>query len=320
MPDNMSSKAIPVYLFLGFLEGGKTKFIQETISNKRFGLDENILLLICEEGIEEYDISQFGGKSITIHTIEDKSELDEQLLLKLSDECEADKIMIEYNGMWHLTDLLLNKPENWKIFQTVFIADASTFQIYLQNFGSLVIDKVNVSDVVIFNRYAKRADVNELPKLIRSINRRSEIYYEADNGMMIVDDIEDPLPFDIEAPTIVIKDTDYAIWYSDIMNDAKKYNGKTVKFKAIISSRPELPNNVFAIGRYIMTCCEADMKFCWFVSLYNQYYNVQDEKWVAVTAEITVQHHETENIDITLLRIVDLYECEPPERAIASFI
>ena len=205
MPDNMSSKAIPVYLFLGFLEGGKTKFIQETISNKRFGLDENILLLICEEGIEEYDISQFGGKSITIHTIEDKSELDEQLLLKLSDECEADKIMIEYNGMWHLTDLLLNKPENWKIFQTVFIADASTFQIYLQNFGSLVIDKVNVSDVVIFNRYANKADVNELHKIIRSINRRAEIYYEADNEMMLVDDIEDPLPFDMEAPTITMK-------------------------------------------------------------------------------------------------------------------
>ena len=316
----MSSKAIPVYLFLGFLEGGKTQFIQETISNKRFGLDENILIVICEEGIEEYDTSQFCGKSITLHTIVDKSGLDEQTLLKLSDECDADKILIEYNGMWHLTDLLLNKPENWKIFQTVFIADASTFQIYLQNFGSLVIDKVSVSDVVIFNRYSNRADVNELHTIIRSVNRRSEIYYEADNGMMIADDIEDPLPFDIEAPIIVIKDTDYALWYSDIMNDAKKYNGKTVKFKAIISPRPDLPNNVFAVGRYIMTCCEADMEFCWFVSLYNQYYNVQGEKWVTVTAEITVQHHETENIDIPLLRIVDLYECEPPEKAIASFL
>ena len=320
MPDNMSSKAIPVYLFLGFLEAGKTQFIQETISNKRFGLDENILLVTCEEGIEEFDLSQFNGKSIKLHTIEDKSELDEQLLLKLSDECDADKILIEYNGMWHLTDLLLNKPENWKIFQTVSIADASTFQIYLQNFGNLVIDKINVSDVVIFNRYANKADVNELHKIIRSINRRSEIYYESDNGMMIVDDIEDPLPFNLEAPIIVIKDTDYAIWYSDIMNDAKKYNGKTVKFKAIISSRPELPNNVFAVGRFIMTCCEADMEFCWFVSLYNKYYSVQGEKWITVTADITVQHHETENIDIPLLRIVDLYECEPPERAIASFI
>ena len=320
MPDSMNSKAIPVYLFLGFLEAGKTQFIQKTILNKRFGLGENILLITCEEGIEEFDLSQFGGKSITFHTIEDKSELDEQLLFKLSEECVADKILIEYNGMWHLTDLLLNKPESWKIFQTVFIADASTFQIYLQNFGSLVIDKVNVSDVVIFNRYANRADVNELHKIIRSINRRAEIYYEADNGMMIVDDIEDPLPFDIDAPIIVIKDTDYAIWYSDIMNDATRYNGKTVKFKAIISSRPELPNNVFAAGRFIMTCCEADMEFCWFVSLYNQYYNVQSEKWVTVTADITVQHHETENIDIPILKIGDLYECEQPEIAIASFL
>jgi len=31
----MSSKAIPVYMFLGFLEAGKTQFIQETISDKR---------------------------------------------------------------------------------------------------------------------------------------------------------------------------------------------------------------------------------------------------------------------------------------------
>ena len=290
----MSSKAIPVYLFLGFLEAGKTQFIQNTISDKRFGTYENILLVVCEEGAEEYDLSQLGCKSITLHTIEDKSELDEQLLL--------------------------NKPESWKIFQTVFIVDASTFQIYLQNFGSLVIDKVNVSDVVIFNRYANRADVNELHKIIRSINRRSEIYYEADKGMMIVDDIEDPLPFDIEAPTIVIKDNDYAIWYSDIMNDAKKYHGKTVKFKAIISSRSELPNNVFAVGRSIMTCCEADMEFCWFVALYSRFYSVQGEKWVTVTADITVQHHETENIDIPLLRIIDLNECEPPEREIASFL
>ena len=316
----MSSKAIPVYLFLGFLEAGKTQFIQKTISDKRFGINENILLVVCEEGAEEYDLSQLGGKNITLHTFEDKSDLDVQFLFKLSEECDADKILIEYNGMWHLTDLLLNKPENWKIFQTVFIADASTFQIYLQNFGSLVIDKVNVSDVVIFNRYANRADVNELHKIIRSINRRAEIYYEADNGMMLVDDIEDPLPFDMEAPTIVIKDNDYAIWYSDIMNDTQKYHGKTVKFKAMITSRPELPNNVFAVGRYIMTCCETDMEFCWFVSLYNKYYGIQGEKWVTVTAEITVQHHETENIDVPLLKIADLYECEPPEKAIASFL
>ena len=102
----MNRKAIPVYLFLGFLEAGKTQFVQKTISDKRFGLSENLLLITCEEGIEEFDLSQFNGKSVKFHTLEDKSELDEQLLYKLSEECSADKIIIEYNGMWHLTDLL----------------------------------------------------------------------------------------------------------------------------------------------------------------------------------------------------------------------
>lgn len=310
---------IPVYLFLGFLEGGKTTFVQKTLANERFGNGENILLLVCEEGLEEYDFSQLQHNNVTLHVIEDKTELDEQSLLRLSDECEADRIVIEYNGMWHLTDLLLNKPESWKIFQTVLVADASTIPMYVQSFRSLVVDKVNVCDVVIFNRYANRADVNELHAIVRTVNRRAEIYYEADNGMMIADDIEDPLPFDIEADTIIIKDEDYAVWYGDIMNDANKYHEKTVKFRAMMSNRPELPVNVFAVGRYIMTCCEEDMQFCWFIALYNRFYPIKGEKWVSLTAEITVQHHETQNIDIPLLKIIDLYECDPPENKIASF-
>lgn len=311
---------LPVYLFLGFLESGKTTFIQKTISNDKFGNGMNVLLLVCEEGFNDYDFIQFKGKNVSLQVIEDKSELNEQFLRKTADANNADIVVVELNGMWHLTDFLLNKPENWKVFQTVFIADASSFNIYVQNLKSLVVDELNVCDVVIFNRYTNKADVNELHKIVRSVNRKAEIYFEADNGMMIADDIEDPLPYDITADTILVKDEDYAIWYSDIMNEAKKYNGKTVKFKAIITSGAELPNNVFAVGRYIMTCCEADMQFCRFVALCNRYYPLQGEKWVSLTAEITVQHHETQNIDIPLLRITQLYECEPPEVPIANYI
>ena len=44
----------PVYMFLGFLESGKTKFIQETFEDPRFSAGEKTLLLVCEEGEEEY--------------------------------------------------------------------------------------------------------------------------------------------------------------------------------------------------------------------------------------------------------------------------
>ena len=40
---------IPVYLFTGFLEAGKTKFIQETLEDRRFCNGERTLLLVCED-------------------------------------------------------------------------------------------------------------------------------------------------------------------------------------------------------------------------------------------------------------------------------
>ncbi len=44
-------KQIPVYLFTGFLEAGKTKFIQESMEDARVNSGERTLILLCEEGL-----------------------------------------------------------------------------------------------------------------------------------------------------------------------------------------------------------------------------------------------------------------------------
>ena len=54
---------MPVYLFTGFLESGKTSFIDETLADKRFNNGQRTLLLVCEEGEAEYDESR---KSIAL--------------------------------------------------------------------------------------------------------------------------------------------------------------------------------------------------------------------------------------------------------------
>ena len=54
------AKEIPVYLFVGFLESGKTKFIQETFEDPNFDSGDKTLLLICEEGEEEYNPKKFA--------------------------------------------------------------------------------------------------------------------------------------------------------------------------------------------------------------------------------------------------------------------
>ena len=52
----MANEPIPVYVFTGFLESGKTKFIQDILADPNFTENERTVLLLCEEGIEEYDV------------------------------------------------------------------------------------------------------------------------------------------------------------------------------------------------------------------------------------------------------------------------
>ena len=46
---------IPVYLFTGFLESGKTSFIRDLLNDPNFAEGERTLLFLCEEGEEELD-------------------------------------------------------------------------------------------------------------------------------------------------------------------------------------------------------------------------------------------------------------------------
>ena len=64
-------KDVPVFLFTGFLESGKTKFIQETLEDKRFNSGERTLLIVCEEGEEEYAPDQYSGNKLFIKVVEE---------------------------------------------------------------------------------------------------------------------------------------------------------------------------------------------------------------------------------------------------------
>ena len=102
----------PVFLFTGFLEGGKTKFIQETLEDKRFCNKEKTLLIVCEEGEEEYAPEQFATDTVKIRVIEDISELTEENLARFLEETKAERVLIEYNGMWLLDNLYNAMPKH----------------------------------------------------------------------------------------------------------------------------------------------------------------------------------------------------------------
>ncbi len=311
---------IPVYLFVGFLEGGKTKFIQETLEDKRFNNGEKTLLLLCEEGEEEYDPSRFPSKNVFQYVIEEQEDFNEDNLKKILKECGATRVVLEYNGMWTINDLFENLPVEWAVYQAMCFVDSNTFLNYNANMRSLVVDKLNVSELVVFNRFDKE-NMNQLEfhKIVRGVSRRIQIAYETTSGEVAYDDIQDPLPFDVNAEEIEIKDEDYALFYRDIMEEPEKYHGKTITFKAAAARDKKFPKNVFAAGRHIMTCCVEDIQYCWLVCEWEKAEMFATRQWIRLTAKISVQRHKMYKGKGPVLQIQSVVLTNPPEQEVATF-
>ena len=310
---------VPVYLFTGFLEAGKTKFIQETLEDKRFCNGERTLLLICEEGEEEYEPDQFADPNVFFATIHDQSELNETNLKAFVHDCRAERVVIEYNGMWLLDTLYQAMPENWVVYQEFMFADAGTFLSYNANMRQLVYDKLKSAELVVFNRFQSSMDKMEFHKIVRGASRRADIAYEYPGGKVEYDDIQDPLPFDLEAPIVQIGDEDYALWYRDMSEEPKKYEGKTVRFKARALVRRKLPNATFVVGRHVMTCCVEDIQFAGLVCQWDKADTVKDDSWMILTARINFKFNRAYGKKGPVLTYIDSEPCEAPSQDVATF-
>ena len=109
---------------------GKTKFIQDTLCDERFNSGEKTLLVVCEEGVEEYEPSIFSGNNVTVKTVEEESALSPKLFSQWQKETACERVIIEYNGMWKIDNLLMNLPRGFTVVQCMAFADATTFINY----------------------------------------------------------------------------------------------------------------------------------------------------------------------------------------------
>ena len=303
---------IPVYAFTGFLDSGKTKFIQETLEDPRFNAGERTLVLIFEEGEEEYDLSTYPHKNVYLETLDQQTVTEEQLAA-LQKKYRAERIVAELNGMQLVADLYNRFPQNWVIAQEVMFADATTFNAYNSNMRNLVMDKLMGAQMVVFNRLTPGEDTMPLHKLARAANRRIDILYDYTDGTTKFDDVQDPLPFDINAPVIQIKDEDFAIWYRDVTEEPEKYTGKTVCFKAQVAMLRRQKEGMFAPGRFVMTCCVEDIQFCGIPCRYAGAKTLESRAWVQVTAKISAEKHPLYKGDIgPVLTAAEVVRDVPP--------
>ncbi len=312
------AKEIPVYLFLGFLDAGKTKFIQETFEDERFDSGEKTLLLVLEEGENEYDVSRFAVKKFAVEVLSQEDFTGEKLHL-LVKKHRPERVVIEYNGMLELAQLFEQMPNGWLIAQVMTFFEAKTFLSYNKNMRQLVFDKVQYADMVVFNRFRECDSREEFHKIVRGMTRRPDIVYEYENGRAVYDDIVDPLPYDLNAKIIEIEDKDYAIFYRDLMEETEKYRGKTLTFKGMVAVDKRIPSGTIVVGRHIMTCCEADIAYSGMVVRHASVLPLKTRDWVRITARVDIEYDDIYGQEGPVLKASALDYCEPPEQELATF-
>ncbi len=310
---------IPIYLFTGFLEAGKTKFIKETMSDENFNdPTKKYLIIQCEEGEEEIEPGELGN-NVSVCTFEREEDLVPDRLKARQKRAGADVVVVEYNGMWTLDSFYNSLPDNFLVYQEIFIADSKTINTYNANMRSLVVDKLTSAEMVVFNRTDEKTDKMMLHKLVRGISRKANICYENTSGDIEFDDIEDPLPFDIDAPVIEIKDDDFAIFYRDMSEEFAKYNGKTVRFKGIVALDKSLSKETFAVGRHIMTCCADDIAYRGVVAKGMGKLKLSTRDWVIVEGKLSEGYSPIYQGEGPILTVVKIERAEKPGQEVATF-
>ena len=312
---------IPVYLVAGFLDSGKTSFINGILEDG-FAREDKTLLICCEEGELEYE--QKALDNVTVVTVDKETALTCSQCKEWEKQYKPKQVLIEYNGMWLLQDLVNNLPENWIVYQCIATADGTTALTYARDnsMRSLLLDKIARSELIVFNRAEavnNDAARQELHKLVRQASRKCDIAYEFKDGSVAYDDIPDPLPFDINADPIDIPDDDFGIWYMDCQDEPQKYTGKTVRFLAQVCQTNRAGKNSFVPGRFAMTCCVQDIQFVGFPCSYDGYKALEQRAWVTVTAKVNYKFHNIYRGKGPVLTAVSVEPAEKPLEEVVTF-
>ena len=283
MGPEIEDDMMPLFLINGFLEAGKTEFLQFTMEQEYFQTDGKTLLIVCEEGDTEYDENLLKENRTSVVYVDSLEELTPQRLEELELLYNPERVLMEWNGMWNQDELKL--PKDWIIYQQVTIIDGSTFDLYVKNMKPLLGTMVRNSELIICNRCDGIEDLEGYRRTLLAMNNKAEIIFEDEEGE-ISEISEADLPYDMSADVIEIAPEAYGIWYIDCMDKPDRYQGKVVEFTGMVLKSPEFPKNYFVPGRMAMTCCEADMTFLGYVCKSREARHLETRQWVRVRAKI----------------------------------
>ena len=312
---------VDVYMVTGFLEAGKTTFMQKFVLPDKPSKNVKFALISFEEGEEEYDKQLIENLQLDLFYF-DRDNLNEDFLTKVQNTGNYRAVFVEYNGMWQFQDFIDAMPENWAVVQVFNVMNAKTIMTENANMRQLVFDKIQSSDIAIFNRVGDNTDKLALHKLVRGVTLQTTILLQNEKTMRIEKDtIEDELPFDIKAPVIEIEDKDYAYFYRELCENIEEFDGKIVSFKALAGTDKTLGNDTYIVGRHIMQCCAADIQYYGMICFSNSSMKMETNHWYKIKGKISIRYHSVYKNKGPVLSLISSEEVEPlsEETKVATF-
>ena len=308
----------PVYIINGFLESGKTEFISYTLSQSYFQIKGTTLLILCEEGENEYDEEILRRSRTVVEVVDEESQMTSANMVELEKKYKPERIIIEYNGMWNFKNLKL--PWHWRLEQQITTIDASTFQNYYTNMRSLLAEMIRKSELIIFNRCDGLTEqLSNFKRNVKAVNPQAEIIFEDKDGE-VNQIFEEDLPYDLKSDMLKLDDYGYGIFYLDAMDNLDRYINKIIQFKAMVL-KPEGSDDVYFVpGRMAMTCCADDMAFLGYACKYDQCSTLSNKDWVEVTATVHREFWKDYNGEGPVLHAVSVTPTKKPKEEVLSFV
>lgn len=274
----------PVFVVTGFLDSGKTTLVKETLMEQDWIEPGLTLLICCEEGEAEYEKEYLEEKEMAILEIEEPEQLNAEFFKSCEKNYHPAQIVIEYNGMWKLENLLTIKyPRNWELQGVYSTVDGTTLDMYLKNMRNMLMEQLTESELIVVNRCAPEVDRSGFRRALKVQNPMAQLIFEDLDGKIIQPSEED-LPYDVKAEKIVIDDADFGIWYVDAYDHPELYLHKEIVFTAQAFRPKGMEEDMFVPVRKIMTCCADDIRFYGYPCHLPGKQSIPKNQWVRIHA------------------------------------
>ena len=306
----------PVFICTGFLDSGKTTLIKDTLMEQEWIEPGLTLLIVCEEGEEEYSEEYLKRKNMALLNIEEPEQLNATFFKNCEKNYHPTQVVIEYNGMWKLQDLLMIKyPRNWQLQGVYSTVNGMTVDMYLKNMRNVLMEQLTESELIVVNRCPAETDRSGFRRALKVQNPMAQLIFEGTDGKIIQPSAED-LPYDVKTDPIVIDDMDFGIWYVDAYDHPNIYLHKEIEFVAQAFRPKGMGKDMFVPVRKIMTCCADDIRFYGYPCKVDKNIDIPMKKWVKIRARFEFESVTSFGHEQPVLYLTHMEAAQKPEEEV----